>query len=117
MPDESQEQLIGLVTRGLASIQDQLRERDGRYNALSESMIGLKFQVEAMSKTLGKLEADIVKNSTDRLTMRVEALEKFAEEIHRKQSDNLKWFKGLLASVIILLMGVLFNFIRISLKQ
>jgi len=58
-----------------------------------------------------------VKNSTDRLTMRVEALEKFAGEIHDKQKDNIKWFKGLFASVILLLLGVLFNFIRISLKQ
>lgn len=117
MPDESQEQLIGLVTRGLASIQDQLRERDTRYNTMSESMIGLKFQVESMVKTLAKLEGDIVKNSTDRLTMRVEALEKFAETIHEKQKENVKWFKGLLASVILLLLGVTFNFIRISLKQ
>jgi len=117
MPDESQEQLIGLVTRGLASIQDQLRERDTRYNTMSESMIGLKFQVEVMSKTLSKLEGDIVKNSTDRLTMRVEALEKSDTEHRRKQDENVKWIKGLAASVIMLLLGVLFNFIRISLKQ
>jgi chromosome segregation ATPase len=116
MPDESQEQLIGLVTRGLASIQDQLRERDGRYNTMSESMVGLKFQVESMSKTLTKLESDIVRNSTDRLTMRVESLEKFADSIHTKQGENAKWIKGLLASVIMLLLGFLFNFIRISLK-
>src|SRR5689334_848733 len=102
MPDESQEQLVGLVTRGLASIQDQLRERDARYNSMSESMIGLKFQVESMGKTLAKLEGDIVKNSTDRLTMRVDILEKFAGEIHDKQKDNIKWLKGLFASVIIL---------------
>ena len=116
MPDESQEQLIGLVTRGLASIQDQLRERDSRYNAMSESMIGVKFQLESMVKTLAKLESDIVKNSTDRLTMRVEALEKFTGEINEKQKDNIKWLKGLLAGVILLLAGVLFNFIRISMK-
>lgn len=117
MPDESQEQLVGLVTRGLASIQDQLRERDGRYNTMSESMIGLKFQVESMGKTLTKLEADIVKNSTDRLSMRVESLEKFTDEMHRKQADNIKWLKGLIASVIMLLLGFLFNFFRVTLKQ
>lgn len=117
MPDESQEQLIGLVTRGLASIQDQLRERDTRYNQMSESMVGLKFQVEQMGKTLEKMEHDIVKNSTDRLTMRVESLEKFADDLHKKQSENAKWLKGLLASVIMLLLGFLFNFVRISLKQ
>lgn len=117
MPDETQEQLVALITRGLASIQDQLRERDGRYNTMSESMIGLKFQVEAMGKTLTKLEADIVKNSTDRLSMRVESLEKFTEETHRKQADNIKWIKGLAGSVILLLLGVLFNFVRISFKQ
>lgn len=115
MPDESQE-LVNLVTRGLAGIQDQLRERDTRYNVMSESMIGLKFQVEAMGKTLEKMEHDIVKNSTDRLTMRVEALEKFTDEMHKRQADNVKWLKGLVASVIVLLLGVLFNFVRISLK-
>lgn len=115
MPDESQE-LVNLVTRGLAGIQDQLRERDTRYNTMSESMIGLKFQVESMGKTLEKMENDIVKNSTDRLTMRVETLEKFTDEMHKRQTDNVRWLKGLVASVIILLLGVLFNFIRISLK-
>jgi hypothetical protein len=116
MPDETQE-LVNLVTRGLASIQDQLRERDTRYNTMSESMIGLKFQVESMGKTLAKLEADIVKNSTDRLSMRVGSLEKFTDETHRKQADNVKWIKGLVAGFIMLLLGVLFNFVRISLKQ
>jgi hypothetical protein len=116
MPDESQDQLAALVTRGLASIQDQLRERDTRYNSMSESMIGLKFQVESMAKSLAKMEADIVRNSTDRLTMRVEALEKFAGESDDKQKENVKWLKGLFASVLILLLGVLFNFIRINLK-
>lgn len=116
MPDESQEQLVGLVTRGLASIQDQLRERDTRYNQMSESMIGLRFQVEQMGKTLAKLEGDIVKNSTDRLTMRVESLEKFSDDMQKKQGENARWLKGLLASVIMLLLGFLFNFVRISLK-
>lgn len=116
MPDDSQEQLVGLVTRGLASIQDQLRERDTRYNSMSESMVGLRFQVESLGKTLAKLEGDIVKNSTDRLTMRVEQLEKFADDIHKKQGENSKWFKGLLASVIMLLLGFLFNFVRINLR-
>lgn len=115
MPDEPQE-LVALITRGLAGIQDQLRERDTRYSHMSESMIGLKFQVDQMSRTLAKLEGDIIKNSTDRLTMRVEQLEKITDEMHRRQSDNVKWLKGLAASVIILLLGVMFNFIRISLK-
>lgn len=109
-------ELVKLVTRGLSSIQDQLRERDTRYNQMSESMIGLKFQVEQMSKTLAKLETDIVKNSTDRLTMRVEALEKSSDDTHRRQVENVKWIKGLVASVIMLLLGFLFNFLRISLK-
>lgn len=116
MPDEPQE-LINLVTRGLGSIQDQLRERDSRYNTMSESMIGLKFQVEQMAKTLMKMEVDIVKNSTDRLTMRVESLEKFSDTLQQKQGENAKWLKGLVASVIMLLLGFLFNFVRISLKQ
>lgn len=116
MPDESQE-LVNLVTRGLAGIQDQLRERDNRYTTMSESMLGLKFQVEAMSRTLVKLEGDIIKNSTDRLSMRVDSLEKFTDALQQKQADNAKWVKGLVASVIMLLLGFLFNFVRIGLKQ
>ncbi len=116
MPDESQERLTELVTRGLTSIQEQLRDRDTRYNSMSESMIGLKFQVEAMAKSLTKMETDIVKNSTDRLTMRVEALENFTKEMGEKQKDNIKWLKGLVAGVILLLAGVLFNFIRINMR-
>lgn len=116
MQDEIQE-LVNLVTRGLAAIQDQLRERDTRYNNMSESMVGLKFQVEQMGKTLEKMENDIVKNSTDRLTMRVEQLEKFTDEMHKRQGENVKWLKGLVASVIMLLLGFLLNFVRISLKQ
>lgn len=115
MPDETE--LVSLVTRGLAGIQDQLRERDTRYNTMSESMIGLRYQVESMSKVLTKMESDVVKNSTDRLTMRVESLEKFSDTMQQKQADNAKWLKGLVASVVMLLLGFLLNFIRISLKQ
>lgn len=116
MPEESPE-LVSLITRGLASIQDQMRERDTRASVMSESMIGLKFQVESMSKTLAKLEADIIKNSTDRLSMRVDSLEKFTDALQQKQAENAKWVKGLVASVIMLLLGFLFNFVRLNLRQ
>ena len=114
MTDE--QNLVTLVTRGLASIQDQLRERDTRYNAMSESMIGLRFQVEAMGKTLEKMQSDIVKNSTDRLTMRVEHLEEFKKDSERDREDHRKWLKGIVASIVLLVIGFLFNFVRINLR-
>jgi chromosome segregation ATPase len=115
MTDE--QNLVSLVTRGLASIQEQLREREGRISNLSEKIVGMEFQLGQVNKTLGKVEGDLAKAETTKLEMRVTQLEELAKEVKVKQADNAKWIKGLLASVIMLLLGFLFNFIRISLKQ
>lgn len=106
MPDESQE-LVSLVTRGLANIQE-------KHAHLSESMVGFKFQLEQLNKTLARFEDDLAKAATERLTLRVEQLEEFKRESERKQDDNRKWFKGMLASIILLLIGFLFNFVKIN---
>jgi chromosome segregation ATPase len=115
MTDE--QKLVELVTRGLAGIQEQLREREGRVSQLSEKMVGVEFQLAQLNKTLGKLESDMSAAQISVVVTRVATLEELAKESKQRQQDNAKWIKGLIASVIILLLGVLFNFIRIGLKQ
>lgn len=114
MTDE--QNLVSLVTRGLAGIQDQLRERDGRVSSLSEKIIGMEFQLNQACLTLTKMESEIAKAETVKLEMRVMQLEEANKDSRRKQDDNAKWIKGLVASVIMLLLGFLFNFVRLNLR-
>lgn len=107
MPNE--QDLVELVTRGLSAVQE-------RHGQMSERLIGVEFQLVQVNKTLQKVETDLSNAQTERLKLRVEALEKTAEEQRRRQDENVKWFKGLLASVILLLIGFLFNFVRLSLR-
>lgn len=117
MSDESQDQLVGVITRGFANVQEQARERESRIGQLSEKMIGVEFQLAQLNKVVSKIETDISKSETVQLAMRVGALEKANESHAKKQEDNSKWFKGLLAGLIMLLLGFLFNFVKINLRQ
>lgn len=117
MPEETQEQLVGVITRGFASIQEQARERESRINQLSEKMIGVEFQLAQLNKTTTRIESEMSKSDTSQLAMRVTILEKANDAINSKANDNAKWIKGLIGSVILLLLGILFNTLRISLKQ
>lgn len=114
MTDESK--VLETVTRGFAGIHDQLRERDGRVSALSDKIIGMEFQLNQACATLSKMEGKIAESETIKLEMRVQQLEEHAKDAKTKQADNAKWIKGLLASVIMLLLGFLFNFIRLSFR-
>jgi hypothetical protein len=115
MTDE--QKLVELVTRGLAGIQEQLREREGRVSQLSEKMVGVEFQLVQLNKTLGKLESDMATAQISVINQRIHMLEEAAKETKSKAIENGKWIKGLVASVIMLLLGFVFNFLRISLKQ
>lgn len=115
MTDE--QKLVELVTRGLAGIQEQLREREGRVTQLSEKMVGVEFQLGQLNKTLGKVESDISAAQISVINQRIHMLEETAKETKGKAAENAKWIKGLVASVIMLLLGFMFNFLRISLKQ
>jgi hypothetical protein len=117
MPDETQEQLVAVITRGFANVQEQARERENRISLLSEKMIGVEFQLAQLNKMVGKVEADMGKSETVQLAMRVVALEKANEETRAKANENSKYLKGLLAGFIMLLLGFLFNFIKINLRQ
>lgn len=100
-------ELVDLVTRGLAGIQD-------KHAQLSESMVGFRYQLEQIGKTLAKVEDDLAKAATERLTMRVEQLEEFRKHSEQKQDESKKWLKGIIGSIILLLIGFLFNFIKIN---
>jgi chromosome segregation ATPase len=117
MPDESQEQLVGVITRGFANVQEQAREREGRISQLSEKMIGVEWQLAQLNKTVARIESEMSKSDTTQLGMRVAALEKANDAINAKASDNAKWIKGLIGSVVLMLLAILFNTLRIGLKQ
>lgn len=104
------EELIDLVKRGFEGTAAQLRERDSKVALLSEKMVGVELKLDQLKETLAnKLE-------TDRITMRVEMLEAAQGKVETKALDNAKWIKGLAASVILLLLAVIFNAVRIQMK-
>jgi hypothetical protein len=111
------QKLTEIVTRGFTGMHEQLRERDGRVSALSEKIIGMEFQLNQACLTLNKMEGEIAKTETVKLEMRVAQLERADEQHRQKQLENAKYIKGLIASMIMLLLGFLFNFIRISMRQ
>lgn len=115
MPD-SQDNIVAIVTRGFAGVNEQLRERDGKVSLLSEKMVGVELKIDQLKETLTKVEADMSKAETERIKIRVENLETANSELKAKQAENAKWIKGLVTSVIILLIGFLLNFIRIQFK-
>ena len=108
MSDEHE--LTSIVTRGFTGLHEQLRERDGKVASLSEKMVGVELKIDQLKDTLAN------KMETDRIAVRVDLLEKAATKAETKQGENVKWIKGLAASVILLLLGVLFNFLRIGFK-
>lgn len=114
--DDEQTKMITEITRGFAGIREQIQERDARVSLLSDKMIGVEYKIDQLKETLGKVEADMSKAENERIKMRVDALEKCNEGFQKKQDDNAKWIKGLIASVVILLLGFLLNFIRIGIK-
>lgn len=104
------DELIDLVKRGFEGTATQLRERDTKVAQLSEKMAVVELKLDQLKETLAN------KIETDRITMRVELLEGAHIKTETKAADNSKWIKGLVASVIILLLGIIFNTIRIQLK-
>jgi chromosome segregation ATPase len=108
--------LISEVTRGFAGIREQIQARDDKVTSLSEKMIGVEYKIDQLKETLTKVESDMSKTENERIKMRVDALEEAHKESKIKQAENAKWIKGLVASVIMLLLGFIFNFIRIGIK-
>jgi chromosome segregation ATPase len=115
MADDAHD-LTLLVTRGFAGMADQLRDRDDKVIKLSDRMIGVELKLDQLKETLGKVETEISKAEIERIKSRLEVLEETNKEVKQKQAENARWIKGLIASVIVLLLGVLFNFLRASIK-
>lgn len=103
-------EVVAVVTLGFERLAVQIGARDEKVATLSEQMIEVRLKLDQLKDSLTN------KNQTDRLEMRVDQLEKTNGKIELKQTDNAKWIKGLIASVIILLIGFLLNFIRIGIK-
>lgn len=97
MPNE--QELVDLITRGLEAAKE-------RHALMSERVLKMELQFEQVSKAA----------EMQKLQNRIENLESHAAEAKTKQAENAKWIKGLLASVIMLLLGFLLNFIRIGLR-
>lgn len=113
---DDQDNVISVVTRGFSAIQEQLRSRDTKVAELSEKMVGVELKIDQLKETLTKVESDMSKAETERIKIRVDNLEIANKELKDKQNENAKWIKGLIGSVVVLLIGFLLNFIRIQLK-
>jgi hypothetical protein len=113
MPEDD---LINLVTRGFAGIHDQLRERDDKVARVAENMIRMEGEVKAMTATLNRLDGEMSKAESESLKVRMGAVEQAVKDIRAAQESSALWIRGLLVSVIFLLVGVLFNFLNARLK-
>lgn len=109
MPEEDIKTLAEAVTRGFTRTHEQLREREDKVTALSEKMIGIEAELRQINKTLDKVESEMESSETIQLKMRVGTLEKTSEKIEAKAAENSRWIKGLIASVIVLLVAFLLN--------
>lgn len=109
MPDDD---VISVITRGFAGMQEQFRERDKATAMLSEKMVGVEFKLDQLKEATAKIEADMSRAETERIKIRVENLETATKEFKTKQDSNAAWIRGLLVSVVLLLLGVIFNYVR-----
>lgn len=113
MPDT---ELIEQVTRGFAGLRDETRRRDETEAKLSERVGLIEYRLGEQHRILEVIQTDMAKAETVQIKMRVDALETSQKESKDKQKENARLIKGLIISVILLLLGVLFNFISIRLK-
>lgn len=117
MSQSDDQELVNLVTRGFDGLERGARERDSRVSVLSDKMIGVEFRLEQLTRTAEDIKEELRHAEIGNLTSRVHALEAAAVETKERQKENAKWIKGLVASVIMLLLGFLLNFIRITIAQ
>lgn len=108
MPEDKE--VVAVVTLGFERLAGQISARDEKVATLSEQMIEVRLKIDQLKESLTN------KTETDRLGMRVEQLEKANVKVEQKATENARLIKGLIVSVIVLLIGFLLNFIRISSK-
>jgi hypothetical protein len=102
--------IVRVVTRGFENLDKQIRDRDDKVSSLSEKMVGVELKLDQLKETLAN------KGETDKIGMRVSLLEDANKELKIKQSENAKWIKGLVGSVIIMILAIIFNAVRIGWK-
>lgn len=108
MPED--QDIVRVVTRGFDNLNNQIRDRDDKVSSLSEKMAVVELKLDQLRDTLAN------KIETATLANRVGRLEEANKELKAKQSENAKWIKGLIGSVILLLLGIIANTVRIGLK-
>lgn len=114
MPEDD---VISIITRGFAGMQEQFRERDKATQQLSEKMVGVELKLGQLKEMTEKIEQEVSRAENETLKLRVTNLEKANDDLKKRQDSNATWIRGLVAGVILLLIGVLFNFIMARLKQ
>lgn len=115
MPTDDEE-IIKLLTRGFGGVAAQLQERDERVIKLSETIIRIEGELKAMGGTLTRLEGELARSEGDGLKIRVTNLESLCEKQEKKQDASDTWIRGLLISVIFLLIGLVASFVQSRLK-
>lgn len=108
MPED--QDIVRVVTRGFDSLNNQIRDRDDKVSSLSEKMAVVELKLDQLKDTLAN------KIETTTLANRVGQLEEANKELKAKQAENAKLIKGLIGSVLLLLLGIIANTIRIGLK-
>lgn len=113
---ENEKEIIDLVTRGFQGIEVQLKDRDTRVSILSDKMIGVEMKLDMLKETLIKVETEMSRSEHESIKIKVLNLETLLKEYKDKQDANALWLRGLMVSVILLLVGFLFNFLTIKLR-
>lgn len=104
MPED--QDIVRVVTRGFDNLNNQIRDRDDKVSSLSEKMAVVELKLDQLKDTLAnKLE-------TTTLANRVGQLEEANKELKAKQAENAKWIKGLIGSVLLLLLGIIASAIK-----
>ena len=113
---ESTEQLLSTITRGFEGVNAQLKERDDRVARIQENMIRMEGDLKNINTTLSRLDGEISKSENESLKVKVAKLEESIKELKTAQESSSVWVRGLMISVIFLLLGVVFNFVMARVK-
>ncbi len=113
---QDERELISIVTRGFAGIDTQLKERDDRVARIAENVIRIEGDLKNINTTLSRLDGEMSKTETGELKIRVGSVESEIKDIKARQEANTRYILGLLVTVILTLMGVIFNFISSHFK-
>lgn len=111
MSGTAADDLNSLVTRGFDNIRELLGQRDERFNKLSENVARMEENLKMVNQTLSHLDGRMAQAEHDAIRQRVKVLEEGQESVRKTQESNGNWIRGLLVSVIFLLIGVVVNFL------